>query len=399
MKRGIPGSSVLRDAGRRLGEWQWDMGFPAAMGLWLRDMVLKQAPESKQRHVALAAYNGYMAALPIPDLVKRHRHPDLPDQVEEDALYHVALETGRMLGAVVWQLATEARHADFPSGLEPLWLFAGRYASLAVAGIHAKLARDPAGLLRLHAASCYEAESRGFAVGERVELEFLRELAKRTGVPLPDNAEALIAERRRDAKNLPTGIAWAQVPETPVIGGPMDGASAMAPGAAEELTKQARGAQREAILDLRCDGAPFERGRFAGLTATQPVPILLPEGTDRTFHLGRLAGSLQAALIRARSRLEPNVDAACLVYAKGLMGGQAQSALQASSPDRALVADVIARCQIEANRLAATDADKLACFNWLAEQLGAPVTPALLERRAHLRARPKGSSPGESPEK
>jgi hypothetical protein len=402
MSRAIPGTNAIRNARRKFRDWRWDIGLPAAMALLLRDQALGQPPDSAKRRILVAWYRGFLAGMPAPGFVIRHRNPSLPDQVRDDIEYHAGFASGELLAAVMWELAVSLRHADLADPW-PLWLFAAGYGTSVTStsrpeGGSPDWVRDSATLMRLHAASCYEAEARGYGVGERVELEFLRALAKRVGLPLPADATDLIAERRRDSKNLPTGLDWIELPKPAAAGGPSDGSLATTAEGTGELRNLVRQLEWSIILDEHGDGELVRRGVLAGLTATDRVPVEQPEGTDHTFHGGLLCGSLQAAFVRAHG--PARVDLARLyAYAAALNTPRVQSALRQPQPNGLLAADAMARHHVRTSRgLELDDAEALACFNWLAEQLEVPVTPKVLEKREHIVVRPANPGSQEPPQ-
>jgi hypothetical protein len=259
--------------------------------------------------------------------------------------------------------------------------------------------RDPDTLFRAHSAAAYDAESHCFGVGERIELEFLRAVAKRTGVPIPDDAEARIAERRRDAKNLPTGIEWSQMPEPAPIGGPTDGAAALSAEAVKELRDQVRPLEWAIILDAEANGAWYSRGVLAGLTAVGCVPLLASDGVNLAYQHGRLAGSVDAALLRSSGATSIDLIRLGHAYVRVLGSTRAQALLHEPAPDGVLKADALAR-HLAPKQIGRPldDADALAFFNWLAEQAEIAVTPALLERREHFVVRSTSKVPEEPPD-
>jgi hypothetical protein len=390
MSRATPGAKTLRNAVRRIRDWRYDVGIPTTVALALRHEVLSQPVGSLERRHLVSLYRGYLAGIPTPDFVKWHQHPDLPDEIGEDIVYRTGLAAGEILARVMWELAVSLSHEDLKN-LLPLFQFAFSYAS-SVASVTQDGSRRPdwlgdsTTLMRLHAASCYEAESRGYGVGERIELEFLRALARRLDLAAPSDAVALIAERRRDSKNLPSGLEWVRLRQREAAGGPEDGARAYDRKAAAGLRDSVRLIEWEIILDKHGDGAMAYRGALAGLTTVEPVPVLRSDNTDQTFHNGRLGGSLQAAFVRARGDIGLQLKLALAAYVNSLGSPAGQSLLARPQPEALLTADALARHHVRSIRhMALDDADALACFHWLADQLQIPVTPEVLEKREHVR--------------
>jgi hypothetical protein len=368
-----------------------------------RVWALKEPIGSLQRQTYVALNRGLVTGSPMWSWWKNRRLREIPDEESDTPQYHLGMATGEFLAIVVFNLASSFRHTELanPAALSN---FSMRYAKCMTLD-HALGAgeerpvlewiHDRNTMLRAHAAATHDAEASGVAVGERIELEFLRELSKRTGVPMPADAAELIAERRRDSRNLPTGVEWAQMPESPVVGGPQDGAVGVSPDAAKEIRRRVRDVEREVILDVRGDGATVYRGILAGLTATDHVPLLVPAGTDPLFHRNRLCGSLEASLIRSRGRFPFDLMKVAYPYARVLMSPQSQAMIREPQPDGILKVDAWARYFLRRDGANLDDADALAFFNWLAEQADVPVTPTILARRERFVVRP--ASPAEEP--
>lgn len=372
--------------------------------VWTRTCALKEEIGAPVRQGWVATNRGLIGSLPMGSWYRRRRLRDLPDEASDTTEYRVGTTAGEFLGHVVSNLASSLRIEDMANP-SALLVFATFYAESVAVDIVFRggerrsvidWVRDQDTLLRAHAAATHNAELRGYGVGERIELEFLRELSKRTGVPMPADAAELIAERRRDSRNLPTGVEWAQMPEPPVIGGPLDGAAGISPDAAKELRTRIRRVEREVILDLHGDGAMAYRGILAGLTATDHVPLLAPAGTDTQFHIWRLRGNLEASLIRSRGSAPADLLRTAYPYARVLMSPQSQAMIREPQPDGILKVDAWARYFLRRDGAMLDDADALAFFYWLAEQADVPVTPAILARREHFVVRP--ASPEEPPE-
>ena len=367
--------------------------------LWTRANASREPVESTGRRTLVAFNRGFVTGSNMWSWWKRRRLRDLPDEAGDDLGYRSGFAAGEYLGAVMWALVVTFRHVDL-SDLRPLTSFATYYGISMTSEVVTKVQEDKTvlrrgsvlewigdadTLMRAHAAAAYEAESHGFGVGETIELEFLRATAARTKVPLPDNAVALIAERRRDAPNLPTGVDWSRLPEPASAGGPTDGMSAISAEGAKALQGLVQQAEWSVILDTQGDGAWTDRGLLAGLTALDRVPLLMSEVTDVNFYRGRLAGSLWAALIRSRGQLPVGVSGeAAYQYARALTWRQAQAFLREPPPDGVLKADGLARRVVRQRTGNVEDADVLAFFNWLAEQAEVAVTPAILEKREHI---------------
>jgi hypothetical protein len=335
---------------------------------------------------------------------KRRQIRKLPDEDTEGPVYRSGLVAGEFLAQVMFALAMDFQHAD-PSNIGALMSFSIHYGKSVTMEVSTGVGdrssvlewvRDSDTLFRAHSAAAYDGESHCFGVGERIELEFLRALAKRTGVPVPDDAEARIVERRRDAKNLPTGVEWSQMPELAPPGGPTDGAPALTAEAAKELLRHVRVLQWGIILDPKDDGEWYRRGVLAGLTAVGRVPLLASDGVDLMYHRGRLWGSLHAALLRSRGETSLDLQNAGHAYARALASTRAQALLREPPPDGVLRANAAARYLANKNiGRPLEDAGALAFFNWLAEQAEVAVTPSLLERREHFVVRSKSQPPEE----
>jgi hypothetical protein len=375
--------------------------------LWTRSLALKEPVGSPRRRLWVGLNRGYVNGISTWSFLKSRRLRDLPDEAGDDGDYSTGLAAGDFLATVMCALAASLRHADLsdPGSLVHFALHYGQSITMKVVTGDAtgssvlQWIRDSETLFRAHAAAAYDAESHCYGVGEVIELEFLRALAKRTGVAMPSDAETRIAERRRDAKNLPTGVNWSQLPEPAAVGGPLDGAGDISAEAAKELRDRVRQAERAVILDSQGDGAWGHRGILAGLTATDRVPLLPSQGTDPTFHRGCLGGSLAATLIRSRGEIDIDLMRAAYVYARVLASQQAQALLSEPLPDGLLKADALARYLVRRQVADLHDADALAFFNWLAGQMEVAVTPALLERREHFVARSVRQEPKDPPDR
>ena len=383
--------------------------------VWARGQALEEPEGSPRRRLLSGFYRGFVNAAPMWAAWKEQQLQRLPDEPGDDARYRSGMTAGEFLVTVMFALVSSFQHCDL-SAMGPLLQFALHYGGsmsrdvgtgtgvgagtgtgTAVHRSVLEWIRDSETMFRAHSAAAHDAESHCYGVGERIELEFLRALAKRTGVPLPPDAEALIAERRRDARNLPAGVDWSRLVEPVAIGGPRDGAGQISPEIAKTLGDRIRSAEWTAILDRDGDGAPFPRGILSGLAATDPVPVLCPPGTNLDFHRGRLCGSLEVAAALARREARIDLARAAYTYARVLVSAQAQALLREPPPDGVLKADALARLLVRRRLGHLDDADALAFFNWLAEQSGLPVTPALLERREHFVARQVNRTPDEPP--
>ncbi len=406
MRRSIPGLQTIRSASREARASASDGKLLACVVVWTRDLALKEPLESPRRRLWVGLNRGFIGGTYMWSWWKRRHLRDLPDRVGDDGPYLTGLAAGEFQATVMCALSTNLRHCDV-SNLGALSHFSVHYGgsmtrTIATAdGSRASVLewiRDSDTLFRAHSAAAHDAESHSFGVGEVIELEFLRALAKRTAVPLPDDAEELISERRRDAKNLPTGLDWSQIPEPATVGGPLDGAGAISPGAAKGLRDRARLIEWNVILDARDDGAWSYRGILAGITAANQVPLLLPQATDLIFHQNRLYGSLDAALIRARGGVSTDLMRASNEYARILASARGQALLGESPPDGLLKADALARYLARRKIPECQDSDALAFFYWLAEQADLAVTPAILERRAKFVVKSVNRPPDESPD-
>ena len=406
MRRTIPGLATIRSANKELPAFWRDARLLGSVVAWTRAQALKEEVGSPRRRGWVALNRGFVGNAPMWKWWKRRRLRDLPDAAGDDAAYRAGFAAGEFLAPVMLALVADLRHSDL-SNPGALVVFAFRYGmsmtmSVATDGGDRKSVlewiRERETLLRAHAAATYEAESSGYGVGERIELEFLRALSTRSGVPLPLDAGAWIAERRRDARNLPVGIDWSELPEPAPAGGPLDGAGNISPKAAEELRKRVRRVEWRVMLDSRSDGAGADRGILAGMTAKGHVPLVAPQGTDPVFHTGRLFGSLDGALIRSRGGSGVDLMRASYAYARALASPRGQALLREPRPDALLMADALARYMVRRQGTSLDDADALAFFNWLAEQAEVAVTPALLQRREHVVVGSIGGAQEEPPE-
>jgi len=344
---------------------------------------------------------GFVSGTPMPSAWKRRQAKLIPDAAGDDPHYRMGLTAGEFLGAVMSELAMSFRHSEL-ADLSALCGFAMHYSTSMnlPAGSQTVLLwiRDAPTMFRAHAAACYLAESHCVGIGEGIELEFLRALAKRTGQPLPSDAEALVAERRRDAKNLPTGLDWATLPEPPIVGGPLDGARTVDVDAAAELRRRLRLLEHKVILDQNGDGAFLQRGMVAGLTAAGRVPILITGTSEPPFHRGRLAGSLEAALVCSRGKIPAALTNAAYIYARALDMPGVRPLLSRPAPDNLLGADAFARYVVrDQHRVQLEDADALAFFYWLADQLDVGVTPTVLTKRERIVVRSIEQQPPDPP--
>lgn len=406
MRFRLPRLQTIRNANREARASVNDGKLMACVVAWTRDLALKEPLESPRRRLWVGLNRGFIGGSYMWSWWKRRHLRDLPDRAGDDGPYLTGLAAGEFQATVMCALSTNLRHCDV-SNLEALSHFSVHYgesmtSTIATAdGSRASVLgwiRDSETLFRAHSAAARDAESHSFGVGEVIELEFLRALAKRTGMPVPADAEALIAERRRDAKNLPTGVDWSQLPEPAAVGGPYDGAGAISPGAAKGLRDRARLIEWNVILDARDDGAWSYRGILAGITAANQVPLLLPQATDLIFHQNRLYGSLDAALIRARGGVSTDLMRASNEYARTLASVRGQALLGEPTPDGLLKADALARYLARRKVPELPDSDELAFFNWLAEQAGLAVTPAILERRTKFVVKSITRAPDEPPD-
>jgi hypothetical protein len=407
MRLGLPDFRPVLTAIRELPAVGRDGKLVGSVTAGSRSRALKAPVGSRDRQLWVAFNRGFVTGGPMWSVWKRRRLRDLPDEATDSPGYRSGLVAGEFLVQVMFELAMDFQHAD-PSNLGALISFSVHYGGSMTTEVSTGVGdgssvlewvRDSDTLFRAHAAAAYDAESHCFGVGERIELEFLRALAKRTGVPVPDDAEARIAERRRDAKNLPTGVEWSEMPEPAPLGGPTDGAPALTAEAVKVLRREVRLIEWGIILDSRGDGAWYHRGVLAGLTAVGRVPLLTSDGGDLTYHRGRLAGSLDAALLRSRGELSFDPTRLTHAYARALASTRAQALLREPPPDGVLRADALARYLTNRNvGRPREDADALAFFNWLAEQAEVSVTPAVLELREHIVIRSIDRPPEEPPD-
>jgi hypothetical protein len=406
MPRSIPGLKAVRDANREIRAFGRDSRLLGAVATSARAEALRWPAGSNMQQTALGLYRGYVGSLGPPgswvwSIVKRRQLGNLPGEVTDHEFYDIGFAVGEFLASVMYALAMRLRHADL-SDVAALVRFATCYAGSTREHLSIpdgqrttviEWIRDPETLFRAHSAGVYDAEVGGYGVGEQIELEFLRALAQKTATQMPTDAEALIAERRRDAKNLPSGIEWSHLPEPAAVGGPMDGAGGLSAEAAEELRSQVETLQHRVILDRLGDGAPIERGFLAGLTATGRVPLLATEGTDLAYHQGLLGGNLGLAMLRSRGHREDATRLAAVAYARALVAPRIQAFLCEPPPGSVLKADALARHSAGLRTREVEDTDALAFFYWLAEQADVPVTPAVLARREHFFVRPAGTDP------
>jgi hypothetical protein len=101
---------------------------------------------------------------------------------------------------------------------------------------------------------------------------------------------------------------------------------------------------------------------------------------------GRLAGNLQAALLRRSGTVPEQLLLVCTAYGASVAGWIASKGSVTDS-DRAVMAHTTACLRIERRRLALSAADERACFAWLLEQSGVALTNDLLERYERTRVR------------
>jgi len=360
-------------------------------------------PSGPQREVLIGLHRGFISTVDVPAFAKRRELGQLPATPEElgSPSCSNGVTAGNILGGVMVQLQAEFRHEELRD-YSVLFKYAVSYGW--VLGIPVDGATvlewitSSERLMRAHCASAADAEFRGVAVGERLELEFLRALAKRTKVQMAADEPERIRQRRADLPNLPSGVSFTELP-TAAVGGPLDGAFEVSPAGATTLRAILRTIQAKILLDLKEDGALFDRGRLAGVTASDPVPVIRSEKTDPAFHAGRLFGSLEASMVRHRGDRK-GLEAAIGVYTAALGSSQVQEALTGEARSKAaLFADAYARYRIRSRGLSQPDADALAFFGWLTEQLGLQLTPKLLEQREHavLRIQPNSGDSEAAP--
>jgi hypothetical protein len=220
MRVGVPDFGAILTAIRESRATMRDGRLIGSVGALSRSEALKAPVGSRSRQLWVAFTRGFVNGTPMWSVLKRRRLRNLPDETTDSPGYRLGLIAGEFLAQVMFGLAMDFRHSDL-SNLGALMRFSMHYGGsmtrpvptgVGVGSSVLEWVRDSDTLFRAHSAAAYDAESHCFGVGERIELEFLRALAKRTGIPVPDDAEACIAERRRDAKNLPTGVEWSQRP-------------------------------------------------------------------------------------------------------------------------------------------------------------------------------------------
>jgi hypothetical protein len=407
----IPGLKAVRDASREFRGFMGDSKLLGVVATSARAEALGQPVGSNRQQTALGLYRGYVGRLGPPgsrvwSFVKRRQLPDLPGEVTHREFYGIGFAVGEFLATVMYALAMRLRHTDL-SDITALVKFATYYANSTLRDISMsggqrttilEWIRDPETLFRAHSAAAYDAETGGYGVGEQIEQEFLRALAQKTATQMPTDAEALIAERRRDSKNLPSGIEWSHLPKPRAVGGPTDGAGGLSVEAARELRSRVEALERRVILDRLGDGAPAERGFLAGLTASGRVPLLTTERTDLAFHQGQLGGNLDLAMLRTRGEYDVPTSQAAAAYARALVAPRNQAFLREPAPDGLLKADALARHSARQRVGSFGDADALAFFIWLAEQADVPVTPAVLATREHFIVRAININPDEPPD-